>query len=988
MFHRSAEFSRSRTVGVLAALFLFMLVLAHAAIAQQASAIVGQVRDESGGVLPGVTVTVTSPSLQVKEVTDVTNAQGEYRMTPLPIGTYAVSYSLDGFSTMRREGIRLDLGAQAKLDIVLKVGALQESITVSGASPVVDVTATSSSTQFTRETLELTPTSRNGAISLMVQAPGVRAPGRLDVGGGTVGDTPEFSSFGQPVESYMAMEGLVTSDTRITTQGGNYFDYNAMEEAKVQTIGNGPDVPSRGPALSMLIKAGGNEFHGGGSYAYSSEHTEGANVDDELRSQMITAGNPLLSRTDHGLDLGGRIVRDKLWFYSSWRYRPQDVIQLGVFKPDGQPGNGYKAENILNQKISYQLRPATRLVFWNQWVQKYHYADTQTRFQAWESRGDRIPPIRTLTWKAEWQEVKGSSLVMSFLFGRWTWTGGSNATFVGTTEAATAAGVPQGLEIRMGQDESHGGGRPSRFDQTSQWQDGQATAGGSWNDIWRYTSKATLSYFKSDLFAGNHEFKAGFEYTPSAYLTGNGDRGKAGQYRLVFSGGATGQVGTPLQIDLYNYPVIPQNDVAFTSVYGGDTWTIARRLTLELGGRFEHDTAEIPKQCRQAGVWSFTAASCTDVVPFQALTSFAPRLYFSYDITGDAKTVLKGGWGRFYKQRFIEENQMTNPYSSVTTTFRWRDLNGNRLYDVGEVNDDPNGPDFISSSQPVSGVTNPNEKPTGTDQFALTFEHQLGQNFAVRVSGVRIRTFNEQRILNILRPYEAYNIPITNPNPGNDGVVGTADDPGTILTYWDYPASLRGRAFEKFMIINDPASSERHTAADIQVVKRISNNWQFLTSYTVTKNDAVVGHPANRAAEYNPNAEINTGDQSTQRTFRMSGFYRLPYGVAISANFNSESGAPQSRQVLVRGGVQIPNIVINTDPLGTLQLPTTKYIDLRIDKSFRIVGAERVAVRVNFFNLLNANTVQTWNQRAGATYLFPTLILRPRLMEFGVQYTF
>ena len=278
MFHRSAEFSRSRTIGGLAA--LFMLVLADAAIAQQASAIVGQVRDESGGVLPGVTVTATSPSLQVKEVTDVTNGQGEYRMTPLPIGTYAVSYSLDGFSTIRREGIRLDLGAQAKLDIVLKVGALQESITVSGASPVVDVTATSSSTQFTRETLELTPTSRNGAISLMVQAPGVRAPGRLDVGGGTVGDTPEFSSFGQPIESYMAMEGLVTSDTRIQTQGGNYFDYNAMEEAKVQTIGNGPDVPSRGPALSMLIKSGGNEFHGGGSYAYSSEHTEGANVDE------------------------------------------------------------------------------------------------------------------------------------------------------------------------------------------------------------------------------------------------------------------------------------------------------------------------------------------------------------------------------------------------------------------------------------------------------------------------------------------------------------------------------------------------------------------------------------------------------------------------------------------------------------------------------------------------------------------------------------
>ena len=391
-------------------LAFFSLTAARPARAQQLSAITGQVRDESGAVLPGVTVKASSPVLQLKEVSDVTNAQGEYRITPLPIGIYAVLYTLDGFTTMRQEAVRLDLGATVRLDVTLKLGALSETLTVSGAAPVVDVTATSASTQFTRETLELTPTSRNGAISLMVQVPGVRAPGRLDVGGGTVGDTPEFSSFGQPFESFMVMEGLVTSDSRIQTQGGNYFDYNAMEEAKVQTISNGPDVPSRGPALSMLLKSGGNQFHGGASYAYSSQHTEGDNVDDELRAQGITEGNPLLSRTDQGGDFGGRIIRDKLWFYGSARYRPQDVIQLGVFKPDGTPGNGYKAEIITNQKISYQPRQASKLVFWNTWVQKYHYADTQTRFQAWESRLDRIPPIRVSTWKTEWQEVRGNSL--------------------------------------------------------------------------------------------------------------------------------------------------------------------------------------------------------------------------------------------------------------------------------------------------------------------------------------------------------------------------------------------------------------------------------------------------------------------------------------------------------------------------------------------------------------------------------------------------
>src|SRR4029077_18740414 len=114
----------------------------------------------------------------------------------------------------------------------------------------------------------------------------------------------------------------------------------------------------------------------------------------------------------------------------------------------------------------------------------------------------------------------------------------------------------------------------------------------------------------------------------------------------------------------------------------------------------------------------------------------------------------------------------------------------------------------------------------------------------------------EQRLLNILRPYEAYNIPISSPDPGNDGVVGNADDPGRTLTYWDYAAALRGRNFEKFMIINDPRSSETHTAIDLQVVTRLAAIWQFLASYTATFNDAVVMHPLILSAEYNPDAEI------------------------------------------------------------------------------------------------------------------------------------
>src|SRR5437667_7924978 len=157
-FERSDRRRRARLIICVLATSLWRSTgFASAAQAQEAS-IIGQVTDESGAVLPGVTVTATSPALQVPQVTDVTNERGEYRLTPLPIGSFGVRYELSGFGTVRREDLRLTAGFTAKLDIVMKVGTLSESVTVTAASPVVDVTSTTSRTQLTRETLEAIPT--------------------------------------------------------------------------------------------------------------------------------------------------------------------------------------------------------------------------------------------------------------------------------------------------------------------------------------------------------------------------------------------------------------------------------------------------------------------------------------------------------------------------------------------------------------------------------------------------------------------------------------------------------------------------------------------------------------------------------------------------------------------------------------------------------------------------------------------------------------
>src|SRR5215203_4020001 len=163
----------------------FSVAIARSAAAQTGAtaSIVGQVTDESKGVLPGVTVTATSPALQVPQVSDVTSATGEYRLTTLPIGTYTVEFSLAGFRTVRREEVRLNVGFTAKIDIVLGVGQLEETVTVSGATPVVDVAATSITTHVTQDVLDVIPTGKNHYTSLLELAPGAR--GAIDVGGST-----------------------------------------------------------------------------------------------------------------------------------------------------------------------------------------------------------------------------------------------------------------------------------------------------------------------------------------------------------------------------------------------------------------------------------------------------------------------------------------------------------------------------------------------------------------------------------------------------------------------------------------------------------------------------------------------------------------------------------------------------------------------------------------------------------------------------------
>jgi hypothetical protein len=955
----------------LSSLFGWLLILSSDPVAgqQTQASIIGQARDEAGSVVPGVTVTATSPSLQVSSVTAVTNEVGEYRLTPLPIGTYAVVYTLQGFQTLRHENVQLAAGFVARLDVVMKVGGLEESIIVTGVSPVVDVTTTATATHFTAATLDMLPTSRNSLVGLLAQAPGVRT--NLDVGGGTVGGRPWNRLFGQPGEPWYRIEGVVTSSLTLDGGAANYWDYNTIDEATMQTVGSDAEAATRGVQLNAIVKSGGNTFHGGTVVHLTHGKLQSDNIDDDLKAQGITSGNPLKGRNDYFGDLGGRIIMNKLWFYAAARRRTQQAQVLGAQpKPDGSTAYGSQTETFHTEKLSYQLSSGNKIVGFYQWNLK----ETETpgpSYVAYETRGVFEAPTRQA--KIDWQAVRGNSLVLSVLQGYWS---------------------------QHSHNPRQTDNVPTRDIFTLQQTGDRTPPSGERSENRRWQTSANLSWYRPDSFHGNHEIKAGFDYTANSYARPQSveDRGKGAKPGRLYNYSLLFNNGVPYQIQAYNTPNYPWSASNYIGLFVKDSWTIARRLTLNLGLRYAHDDGFVPGGCFDAaeppGNIAFPAV-CREKGQLAIYSKVVPRLHASYDLLGDGKTVLKAGWARFGRMRHLDPDVVKiDPNRPNWAFYRWNDRNGNRLYDAGEVDLNPNGADYVSRGEELNAIPNPDEEQPVSDELSADLERALTDTISVRVTGVYSHG-TSLRLQNNRRPYESYNIPVTRPDRGPDAVAGTADDPGTSFTYYEFSPALAGLNFEQFMYINDPNADRTYKSFEIASFKRLQNGWQFAMSYSATKKDIPFLNGASggflpevEAAPFNPNAEINQADRTWEWQSKISGAYVWPADVMLSANFEHRSGIAWARQVLFTGGATIPSIVLNVEPIGTRRMPNVNLLDLRVQKTFRLGRERRAMARINLYNVLNHNSVTALTMRSGPNFLRPTEILSPRILEFGLSYTF
>ena len=402
---------------------------AFAQTATNTAGIEGHVTDQSGATLPGVLVTIASPAL-LRQLEAVTDENGRYRFTTLPGGVYTVTFSLSGFQQLIRQAVNVNHGFIATLDARLTVGAIEESITVSGESPLVDIRTTNASTSIRQEVMEAIPTSR--AYADMVKlAPGVRLSGLPDIGGSeTGGQRTNMVSYGSNAGGVTFMiDGVNTDGT------GGYFDFGAIEEVVVRSGGNDAEIATPGLAFQLVTKSGGNDFRGDFLAAWQGESMQSDNVTDELRQQGISSGDPMDHYYDANASVGGRIVRDRLWFFGSVRRKEYARLPLGFADEPGSDSTWFTSDDVQGILTDSEHNVATRfsgapgikhkVSFMYQYGNKGVDNQRASIYVPHEAAVVYRLPVHT--WKGEWTYTPTNRSIISGSIGN------SHVPFVGRT---------------------------------------------------------------------------------------------------------------------------------------------------------------------------------------------------------------------------------------------------------------------------------------------------------------------------------------------------------------------------------------------------------------------------------------------------------------------------------------------------------------------------------------------------------------------------
>jgi hypothetical protein len=936
---------------------VMMLVgVVSTAMAQQTGALSGAVRDAQGGVLPGVTITATSGTTAPRSA--VSNEQGTYLLSGLPPGTYSVVFELTGFSSQKQEEVLVQVNRTTRVDVELGVGALQETVTVSGASPVVDVSSTTTQTNITKDLYEAIPTGRNPWVMAGL-VPGV-VTGRLDVGGTEGMQQYNLEAFGSAnSQKSFSIDGLKTNwpggDGGATMQ---YYGFEMYEEYNMQTASGTAESDVSGLYMNMVTKSGGNRFTSDHNFYFMNDALQSDNVDDDLcvalglsagcASQTGAAGNPVDISYDWSSTLGGPIVRDKAWFFGAFRLWRLDQLQIGARNADGtQAIDDNDIKNFMG-KATWQTTSdmRTSLMFNRNIKNRYHRRDSPYLFV--EDKATVLQDQPAQNFVAQYNHVLGRSIVVDARIGS-MW-----GTFPSRYQDEVGAGDIALRDVQTFQ----------RFN---------AAEIQSLNPNYRVQANGTLSYFLSNFGGGSHDLKGGLQLS---WEKMEYERIRNGDILLEMRG------GTPFQGMIANTPINSDHRLETWGAFVQDRWTLGR-ATLNLGLRLDGTSGYLPEQASPAGTFvgerSFPR---TDVYDYGF--NIAPRLGVSYDLFGNGKTAVKAYYGRFYNQFGSEILEASNRNALAQLAVSWNDSDGDRQLDSGELGTIPQ---FTAGLFP--SVDSNSDRPY-SDEINAGVEHQIVTNLAVGVSYHRRQHRNGLGVVDRARPATAY----TPENRTYTDVDGTVKDI-TIYKLQPQFGTLRDR-----VITNVDVLESDYDGVQFDIQKRMSNRWQLLAGLSLQNHkgfdhSGTFTNPDATRDFNNPNYLLNRGDGSVFTelpwTFTLSGSYVLPWDITTSAKYTARDGDPLVREAVfsfTNPTTSQPSETIRVAQRGEDRTETvTKFLDLRFAKRFQ-VGRSNIEGTVDLFNLLNANHVLGQVTTVGATWGRPNRILTPRIVRFGITARF
>ena len=941
-----------------AAAFLLLLVPSVGSsqtVSATTGALNGRVSDNTGAVLPGVTVTISSPSLMGTR-TAVTTEEGQYRFPAIPPGEYTVAYELAGFSTLRREGIRVTLGFTATVNVELGVATLQESVTVTGESPVVDTQSTSVSTNFDAEQLANLPSARD-LWAILAESPGVQL-NRIDVGGSAAGTQSGYVTYGTAGQNRPTVEGIVATEG--TDAAGFYYDYGSFDEVAVNAAAHNAEMPWPGVQSNFISKSGGNTFHGSAYADYENESIQSRNTDEDQIARGLRASgglepsdlNRLTEYHDVNIGAGGYVIKDRLWWYGSFRDQyvaariPNFPVAPHPTKLTNYGGKGTYTAGQNNKLIAYAQ------------AGRKHQPMRQDSFLLGNTTGIN------LTEESTWEQ----------LYWGWVWKGEWNSVINDRTFFEVRAG-------QFGYDWPNlPNGDAPRFEDTG---NNNITGGNrDWQrDRRRNQVLGSLSYFK-DRWAGDHNFKIGGEiFRETTFENWKDGYPNDVLHRL--------NNGVPTDVYLFE-PGAATVGLWTYSAFANDTWQVNRRVTMNLGLRFDKYVGYMPEQEHPAGRFNPTPQSFAAIDNVINWNLWSPRAGFTFDISGDGKTVVKLNYGQYWWNPGADFmfNVSPNRVGGWWKRYAWTDPNGSGVWEPGEE-----GATIIErSGGAASESLDPNLEDTYTREIATWFERELVTNFGVRTGFVWRGQRQRYERLDANRPYSAFTRPVTIPDPGPDNVRGNADD-GPAIQGFNLPVGFNLPAAN--VQTNVPDSDSDFYTWEITGTKRYSQRWSLMASFAHTWvrefENAYFGNTVKQHdLRVTPNDEINTVDgrhHFTTWQAKLHGTWESPlWEIKLTPILRHQSGQPQGRTFQFNFGAPYGTQRILAEPLGTRRQDNITLLDLRAEKGIRLGSERRIGLFVDVFNMLNANAEQNITLASGSNFLRPSNIVPPRIMRFGAKF--